>query len=47
MAVEGVNRKWRRRIMGGWNEADKYVDETKEVQREADGLICGPYFMFC
>jgi len=31
--VEGVNGKWRCRIMGGWNEADKYADETKEVKR--------------
>ena len=33
MTVEGVNGKWRCRIMGGWNEGDKNADETKEVKR--------------
>jgi len=43
LTVEGVNGKWRCRIVGGWNEADKYADETKEVKRQADGLIYGIY----
>jgi len=29
--------------MGGWNGADKYADETKEVKRHADGLQYGRY----
>jgi hypothetical protein len=33
MTVEGVSEKCRCRIVGGWNEADKYADETKEVKR--------------
>jgi hypothetical protein len=29
--------------MGGWNAADKYAGEAKEVKRQADGLIYGSY----